>query len=228
MADDDWESKNFDEEELPKAPVKPVRTDKWEGEDEEEPSKDNWDDDDESKPAAPAKATEAPKKKKNRLAEAIAEKERKQHEKNRANMTPEELAVEKIRQLKMQEEMELQMVKSTFGSMEVDTADPMTKDDFDALRKKIVMDLRRFEKRAPFEDFLEDFIQDLCLSLPSKRLKQVKTKLEALYFEKNKAEKATTSTKGKAKAAGKVKLAVESELTNVEVGYELDDYDDFM
>jgi len=93
-ADDDWESKNFDEEELPKAPLKPVRTDKWEGEDEEEPSKDNWDDDDESKPA-PAKATEAPKKKKNRLAEAIAEKERKQQEKNRANMTPEELAVEK-------------------------------------------------------------------------------------------------------------------------------------
>jgi len=90
------------------------------------------------------------------------------------------------------------------------------------------LDIRRFEKRPPFEDFVEDFIQDLCLSLPSKRLKQVKTKLEALYFEKNKAEKATTSTKGKAKSAGKAKLAVESDLTNVEVGYELDEFDDFM
>jgi hypothetical protein len=113
--------------------------------------------------------------------------------------------------------------------MEVDTADPMTKDDFDALRKKIVTDLRRFEKRAPFEDFLEDFIQDLCLSLSSKKLKKVKTTVEALYFEKNKVEKAaTTTTKGKAKSTGKVKLTVESDLTNVEVGYEMDDFDDFM
>lgn len=103
----------------------------------------------------------------------------------------------------------------------------MTKDDFDALRKKIIGDLRKFEKRVPFEDFLEDFIQDLCLSLPSKRLKKVKATVEALYFEKNKAEKATTATKGK-RTGGKVKLTVESDITNVEVGYELDDYDDFM
>jgi hypothetical protein len=33
--------------------------------------------------------------------------------------------------------------------------DPMTKDDFDALRKKIVGDLRKFEKRAPFEGLLQ-------------------------------------------------------------------------
>jgi hypothetical protein len=104
----------------------------------------------------------------------------------------------------------------------------MTKDDFDALRKKIITDLRKFEKRAPFEDFVEDFIQDLCLSLPSKRLKTVKTKIEALYFEKNKVEKAATSTKGKGKSAGKAKLTMESDLTNVEVGYEVDEFDDFM
>lgn len=171
-------------------------------------------------------------------------------EKLRASMTPEELAMEKLRQQKIQEEAEIQMVKSTFGkrlnhllseservviiyscplgSNEVDLVDPMTKDDFDALRKKIVGDLRKFEKRAPFEDFMEDFIQDLCLSLPSKRLKKVKTTVEALYFEKNKAEKATTSTKGKSKFTGKAKLTVEADITNVEVGYELDDYDDFM
>jgi len=115
------------------------------------------------------------------------------------------------------------------GAGEVDTADPITKDDFDALRKKIVTDLRRFEKRAPFEDFLEDFIQDLCLSLSSKRLKKVKTTVEALYFEKNKAEKAATApAKGKGKSSGKVKLTVESDLTNVETGFELDEFDDFM
>jgi len=47
-------------------------------------------------------------------------------------------------------------------------------------------------------------------------------------LKKNRAEKATTSTKGKTKSAGKIKLNVESDLTNVEVGYEADDYDDFM
>jgi hypothetical protein len=108
-------------------------------------------------------------------------------------------------------------------------ADPMTKDDFDALRKKIVTDLREFEKRAPFEDFVEDFVQDLCLSLSSKRLKKVKTTVEALYFEKNKTEKAATSTKGKGKASGKAKLQVETDATKVDVGaYDMDDFDDFM
>jgi len=183
MADaDDWESKNFDEE-LPK-PVVVVRTDKWEGEDEEEPLKDNWDDEEDESGSKPTPKPEASKKKKNRLAEAIAEKERKQQEKRRADMTPEELQADKLRQSKLQEEIEIQMVKSTFGSTDIDTADPMTKDDFDALRKKIILDLRRFEKRVPFEDFVEDFIQDLCLSLSSKHLKTVKTKIEALYFEK--------------------------------------------
>jgi len=232
MADDDWESKDFEEElELPKTAVKPI-TDKWEGEDVEEPVKDNWDDEAKAAAAAGHKPAVEVKKRKNKLAEAIAEKEKKadlqRMERLRASMTPEELAMEKLRQQKIQEEAELQMVKSTFGSNDVDLVDPMTKDDFDALRKKIVADLRKFEKRAPFEDFMEDFIQDLCLSLPSKRLKKVKTTVEALYFEKNKVEKATTSTKGKSKFTGKAKLTVEADITNVEVGYELDDYDDFM
>jgi hypothetical protein len=34
-----------------------------------------------------------------------------------ANMTPEERAAEKLRQQKLQEEAELQMVKSTFGKL---------------------------------------------------------------------------------------------------------------
>jgi translation initiation factor 3 subunit J len=231
MADDDWESRDFEEEVLPKPAVK-VRTDRWEGEDEEEPVKENWDDEEEEDKSgsasapAPGKAVEVKKKKK--LADAIAEKERKDREKARANMTPQELAAEKLRQQKIQEEAELQMVKSTFGTNDVDMMDPMTKDDFDALRKKIVFDLRKFEKRAPFEDFLEDFIQDLCLSLPSKRLKKVKTSVEALYFEKNKVEKAASApVKGKGKGGGKAKLTVDSEISNVDVDY-VDDYDDFM
>jgi len=174
MADDDWESKNFEEEIPPKVPTKVVKSDKWEGEDEEEATKDNWDDEDEDKPVSSSSAPKASNKK--TLKNKIAEKERDQIqklEKSRlASMTPEERAAEKLRQQKLMEEAELQMLKTDFGTNEIDMADPMTKDDFDALRKKIIADLRRFEKRAPFEDFLEDFIQDLCLSLPAKRMKK--------------------------------------------------------
>jgi len=235
MADDDWESRDFEEEvKVPKVPATVVRADRWEGEDEEEPLKDNWDDEDEqpADPPEPGTAVEV-KKKKGKLQDAILEKERKEREKEMerilANMTPEELAAEKLRQQKLQEESELAMVKSCFGSNEVDMVDPVTKDDFDALRKKIVSDLRQFEKRAPFEDFIEDFIQDLCLSLSSKHLKKVKTTVEAMYFEKSKAEKAASApTKGKGKGIGKAKLTVDSEISNVGVEYGMDDYDDFM
>jgi len=145
-------------------------------------------------------------------------------------MTPEELAAEKLRQAKLQEESELLMVKQAFGQAEIDTADPMTKDDFDELRKKLVQDLRRFEKRAPFEDFVEDMVQDLCLSLPSKRLKKVKTCVEALYFEKAKTEKAATSTKSAKGKTGKVKLNVggDRDMLSAYGGAEDDDLEDFM
>jgi len=230
MADDDWESKNFEEEIAPKTAVPVKVSDKWDGEDEEEPIKDNWDDEDEEKAVSSSSASAA--KPKIKLRNKIAEKERdeiQKLEKSRlASMTPEERAAEKLRQQKLMEEAELQMLKTDFGTSDVDMADPMTKDDFDALRKKIIADLRKFEKRAPFEDFLEDFIQDLCLSLSTKRLRKVSTTVQALYFEKNKAEKATATAKTKGKP-GKAKIIVETDATKVDVGYnELEDYDDFM
>jgi len=116
------------------------------------------------------------------------------------------------------------------GSTEIDTADPITKDDFDELRKKLVTELRRFEARVPFEDFVEDFVQDLCVSLPSKRLKKIKTSVEALYFEKNKAEKAATTGKVSKGKGGKAKLHMEVD-RDVLSAVALDDYDeldDFM
>jgi translation initiation factor 3 subunit J len=210
--------------------------DKWEGEDEEEDVKDNWDDEDEEEKPAQTATTTAPGSKKNKLKEKLAEKERLEElqrlERARALMTPEELAAEKLRQAKLQEESELLMVKQAFGQTEIDTADPMTKDDFDELRKKLVQDLRRFEKRAPFEDFVEDMVQDLCLSLPSKRLKKVKTSVEALYFEKAKTEKAATSSKSSAKSKpGKVKLNVGGDrdmLSAYGGADDMDEFDDFM
>ncbi|ODM94525.1 Eukaryotic translation initiation factor 3 subunit J [Orchesella cincta] len=235
MADeDDWESKEFDIEPTKEAaPVK--RSDKWDGEDEEEPVKDNWDDE-EAEEASTASGTsggtKVEKKNKKRLIGKIAEKEKEQEEKRlqklRATMTPAELEAEKLKQLKLQEEAELQMVKQAFGAGEIDTADPITKDDFDELRKKIITELRKFEKRTPFEDFVEDFVQDLCLSLPAKRLKKVKTNVEALYHEKSKAEKEKDKPAKASKAkVGKAKLMVDDAMTTYAPD-DLEDFDDFM
>jgi len=119
------------------------------------------------------------------------------------------------------------MVKQAFGAGEIDTADPVTKDDFDAIRKKVITELRKFEARAPFEDFVEDFVQDLCLSLPSKRLKKVKTNVEALFHEKSKAEKEKDKPKTAKGKPGKAKLNVDSALSSYAPD-DLEDFDDFM
>jgi len=66
-------------------------------------------------------------------------------------------------------------------------------------------------------------------SVPSKRLKKVKTTVEALYFEKTKAEKVTKGTPGKTPKT-KVKLNVEADRAVLKGGLDedLEDYDDFM
>ena len=68
-------------------------------------------------------------------------------------------------------------------------------------------------------------------SVPAKRLRKVKTTVEALYFEKTKAEK--VATKGSAGGKGlksKVKLNVEGDRAILKGGLDdgLDDFDDFM
>jgi len=90
----------------------------------------------------------------------------------------------------------------------------------------MIQDLNKFEKRAAFPDFIEDLIQDLCLHLEPKRLRKIKTMVEALNLEKTKIEKSKTKGPGKAKA----KLNVGNDKTILaSYGDDLaDDYDDFM
>jgi len=225
MADDDWESREDFEEIIAKVPPRP--SDKWAGEDEDQDVKDNWDDEEEDKPAATEgevaeRATQRGKKKK---FAKIKEKEDKEEE-----LTAEQLAHLKIKEQKQREEQEILIVKEAFGSSAINDSDPITKDDFDALRKRMISALVPFEKRPPYEDFVEDLIQDLALMLPAKRLKKVKTTVEALYFEKTKAEKVTSkATPGKTPKT-KVKLHVEADRTVLKGGLDddLDDYEDFM
>jgi len=229
MADDDWD-KREDFEILPK-PVAAVRTDKWEGEDEDD-VKDNWDDE-EAAEAALVESDDKPKavqvKKKKKIADLLAEKEAARLAE--LELSPEELAAHKLRAQKLMEDAEIQSVKEAFGSSAVCDSDPVTKDDFDALRKRIMKELLPFEKRAPYPDFVEELIQDLALALPAKRLRKVKTTVEALYFEKTKAEKiATKGTTGGKAPKTKVKLNVEGDRAILKGGLDdaLDEFDDFM
>jgi translation initiation factor 3 subunit J len=225
MADDDW------------GRLGTLRgVDKWEGEDEEEPIKDNWDDEEEEETPAAQSSVTVPPKKKNQIKSKIAEKERKETElqlkKLQLNKSPEEIAAEKLRLEKLKEAAEIKEIQAAFGSAEINSGDPQTKDDFDDLRKRLVTDLTRLEKRALFEDFLEDLIQDLCLFLPARRLKKVKTTVEALYFEKTKSEKASAAKVSSSKSAGaknKIKLNVEGDRAILSAyGDEVDDFEDFM
>ncbi|KAF8787871.1 Eukaryotic translation initiation factor 3 like protein [Argiope bruennichi] len=121
-ADADWENEDFE-------PVlkKPVISDKWEGEDEDDDVKDNWDDEEEEgkeeKPEQNMVAVQAKKKKS--LAQIIAEKEEKKRkemeekmkllEVNKKELTPEERVAHKLKQQKLQEEADLQLAKETFA-----------------------------------------------------------------------------------------------------------------
>jgi len=207
--------------------------DKWEGEDEEEEVKDNWDDEEEEEAPSsePSMVATAAPKKKVKTKQKIAEKEQQDREllskKMEGLKTREEIEGERLRLQKAKEAAEIRGIQEAFGTTEINTADPQTKDDFDAIRKRLVADLARFELKPTYEDFLEDLIQDLCLPLPSQRLKKVKTSVEALYFEKSKVEKAANKPAKGAKP--KIKLNVEGDrdmLNNY--GDPVDEFEDFM
>jgi len=141
-------------------------------------------------------------------------------------LSPEEIAAEKLRLEKAKEAAEIRQIQEAFGATEINTGDPQTKSDFDEIRKRLIADLGRFEARPLFGDFAEDFIQDLCLFLPSQRLKKIKTSVDALYFEKNKAEKAATKPAKGVKQ--KIKLNVEGDRAVLNNYDEVDEFEDFM
>merc|ERR1711928_122166 len=88
MADDEWDAEGY---EIP-APIAaaPKVSDKWEGEDEDEPVKDSWEDEENEKNQVASSAAAPPAKKKanKRLEEKIAEKERKAKEELGLELNP--------------------------------------------------------------------------------------------------------------------------------------------
>nr|CAG4644527.1 EOG090X0OQM [Lepidurus arcticus] len=241
MADDEWDAEAF---EPPTAVPVPVKSDRWEGEDEEEPVKESWEDEEET---AARKENEArtgdgtgTKKKKKKLEEIIAEKEKKkreelerkrlEEEEELNSLSPEERMAEKLRLQKIQEEADLELAKEAFGIADqsregsIDYAKPKTKDEFAELGKALSKKVGEFQSSDNYSEFVESLIQDLCLTLELDPLKRVSAAAKALVDEKVKIGKASAKAKkGKGKGASlKMDKAIDV------YGEEMADYDDFM
>nr|SVE84071.1 EOG090X0OQM [Daphnia pulex] len=241
-AEADWDAEDFE----PSVPV-PVTTaiisDKWEGEDEDEPVKDSWEDEEtENKPAeVKAAATATKKKSSKRLEEKIAEKEKKSREEaearkilQEANMTPEERIAEKLRRQKLVEESDFEMAKETFGITgslptegSIDEANPSSKEEFSEFKNNLVKKLQSLSTKACYNDFIEDFIKDVCIGLEVEVLRKVSLTSKSLHEEKLKMVKA--ATKGGKKGKTKVALKMDKGMVdNFGDDFGGGDYDDFM
>ncbi|KAL1422098.1 hypothetical protein MTO96_003905 [Rhipicephalus appendiculatus] len=234
---DDWEKEDY---EPPSFAKKPAVGDRWEGEDEED-VKDNWDDEEEEKEATPpaeASMTAVAPKKKKPLSQIIQEKEerrrreaeekRAREEQQRAAMTPEEEQAEKLRRQRMQEEADLQLAKEAFGLTEsdgIDSLQPVTRDDFDNLRKALATKLTACERSPHYMGFLDDLLRDLSLNMEPEDVKRLSSSLNAVANEKVKQQKLKHKKKGTKKGAS-LNVGKDDGLVNLEdYGNE---YDDFM
>ncbi|KAK0163099.1 hypothetical protein PV327_006808 [Microctonus hyperodae] len=217
-----------------------LRTNKWEGEDEEEDVKESWEDlDSEEEKKDVEKAADAPKAKpkpKKKVAEKIEEREkkareeaeRKAKEKEEA-MTPEERRAEQLRRQKMAEEADLRLAMETFGVMAIDAMLPDTAEEFERFGEALLQKINQFNKHSEFPAFAEELINRIAVNLSSISLKKIGVVINNLAIERQKLEKGEKGKKSKGK--GKAKLKIEDENTHLNEydSYAYDnEYDDFM
>ncbi|CAK9807929.1 Eukaryotic translation initiation factor 3 subunit J [Anthophora plagiata] len=235
--DDEWDVENA-EAKFDLA----IRSNKWEGEDEDEDVKDSWEDVEEEKKDVekPAEAPKAKPKPKKALAERIEEREKKAREEAERKvkekeeaLTPEERRVEQLKRQRLQEEADLRLAMETFGvaeesALSLDTTVPNTKEEFEQYGNVLVQKLNLLAKNSEFPLFAEEIIKSVALNLSSTYLKKVKTMVDNLLIEKQKIEKGEKAKKSKGKGKAKLKIEGDNTLLSEYGDYVYDDYDDFM
>ncbi|EFN87448.1 eukaryotic translation initiation factor 3 subunit J [Harpegnathos saltator] len=219
-----------------------MRSNKWEGEDEEEEVKDSWEDVEEEKKdiEKPADVPKAKPKPKKALAERIEEREKKAREEAEQKakekeeaLTPEERRAEVLRRQRLQEEADLRLAMETFGTGEelgdsIDAMAPDTKEEFDQFGAVLSQKINQFSKHADFPYFAEELIKSIALNLSSNCLKKVKTTIDNLLIEKQKMEKSDKAKKSKGKGKAKLKIEGENNLLSEYGDYVYDEFNDFM
>ncbi|XP_030620559.1 eukaryotic translation initiation factor 3 subunit J-B isoform X1 [Chanos chanos] len=244
---DSWDADNFE----PTEPVK--KSDKWEGEDEDEDVKDNWDDEDEEEEKkVEEKTTEVKVPEKKKLSDKIREKENQQKKKQEElrkkvqesevtkELTAEEQAAEKLRLKKLQEESDLELAREAFGvenassttnsASTIDAMCPSSKEDFIVFEKMLKDKISQYDKSVHYSSFLESLFRELCISLEVDDLKKISTSLSVLLSEKQKQEKQTKGKKKKKAAlTGGLKAKMKDDLADYgEFDGSYQDYEDFM
>ncbi|KAF8554576.1 translation initiation factor eIF3 subunit [Imleria badia] len=236
-------------------PVKPVKS-KWGGEDEDEstPASDWEESSEEEAETKPAAAPVAPPKKKGTIKAKLAEKEaakaaRAAHD---ADVQYDEDAVldprEKARRDKEREiSADLENAATLFGaatlegssSKELDTllsADPRTKEDFQALSAQIIdLVIKRHQNKPLYPSFVEYHVRQLAEPLRDVEVRKAATALTTLANEKQREQRDKAAGKKKPKSAARPTLGaakVSSKLDTEVYEEALDDFgrgaDDFM
>ncbi|XP_038079082.1 eukaryotic translation initiation factor 3 subunit J-A-like [Patiria miniata] len=199
----DWDSEDFDPDQ---GFSKPVASDRWEGEDEEE-VKGAWDESDEEKKenetTETVKAVQVKKKKsleatlkakEEKRKKELDEKKKKAQE-QRVELSAEEQLAEKLRQQKLQEDSDLELAKEAFGVTEdvkgrIDAMQPTTEEEFEEFAKLLKEKLQQLEKSPHYVDMLDNVFQGCSLSLEPDQVKRLGSSLTAIANEKSKAQKA--------------------------------------
>ena len=139
---------------------------------------------------------------------------------------------EKMRLQKLTEDNDLKIAQDMFGADAVgavgglDAMNPQTKEEFEDFAKTVLDKITSLESSEHFQDFAEDFVRNLCMSLNVQTLKKCKTHVEAFHSAKLKEEKAAGGKGKKGKGKGTSLKMDRDSTTNYYDGY--NDMDDFM
>lgn len=214
-----------------------IKSNKWEGEDEDDDVKESWEDEDEDKKEEEeVKVVEVKKNKKKSLAEKIAEKEKQKRDELEHRLKEQEIELSPEEKLRMQQESDLKIaLETTFGDKDEEDIGglklPSTKEEFEDFTSSLTKKLSPLSKHTnEFVNFTEVLTRNLCAAMSSADIKKIRNTLDNLYLEKQKIEKGDKNKKTKGK--GKAKLKLEGDNVNLSAYVndytEFDEYDDFM
>ena len=136
---------------------------------------------------------------------------------------------EKLRLQKLAEDNDLKLAQEMFSGGSVgavggiEAMNPETKEEFEDFSKAVLDKITSLSASDHFQDFAEEFVRDLCMSLNVQTLKKCKTHVEAFHSAKLKEEKAAKDKGKKGKSLKSLKM---DSAINCYDGY--DDMDDFM
>jgi len=239
----DWDADDFEPDVTP-AGGAAMPSDKWDGEDEDDDVKDAWDAESEEEKDEDPNAEKVVKvKKKKTLAQKIAEKEEAaeqarlerlaREEADKELDTPEGKLAEKLRLQKMTEENDLKLAREMMGMGSdggvIDSMNPETQGEFEELSKAVLEKFTSLESSEFYQDFAENFVKNLCMSLTVPTLKKVKLHVEAFHSTKLKEDKATAAKAKKGKTTkSTLKFDTDNQYMSGTAAGGYDDMDDFM